>query len=365
VTGLHALLDRSAAAALRLQRPDGSFTPGRNGPHGHAETPVRNTAHWLFLLAAVHARCGERRLRDAALRAARWLASSDARPSSHTFVCRAAPGKDACNGLVGQAWAVEGLTEAASRLAAEPLSKLAESVFLRHPFDERTGLWRRVEPDGRELGPDCTLNHQLWFAAAGARLAPLAACEVGARVEAFLDGLARAFALHADGAVRHAVAPAAAWRREPRLALRLARARLLEAAALREKAVGYHAFNLHALALLHERFGAHPFFAGRAFARALRHALSPRFARAVAVNRFAYPYNPAGLEMAQALAAFRPQARREQEAWLAEQLRRHWDPVTSLLSRATDDPATLAARLCEAARLPDLAVPEDALALRR
>ena len=128
---------------------------------------MRNTAHWLVLFATTHWRSGEPRLREAALRAARFLASAETRPAGATFWCRSSPGKDACNGLVGQAWAIEALAEAAASLDAEPLAKLAEMVFLRHPFDERARLWRRVEVDGRVLGPDFTLNHQLWFAAAG------------------------------------------------------------------------------------------------------------------------------------------------------------------------------------------------------
>jgi hypothetical protein len=264
---------------------------------------------------------------------------------------------------VGQAWAIEALAEAALCLDAEPLAKLAESVFLRHPFDARTGLWSRVEADGTPLGPDWTLNHQLWFAAAGAVLAPLASAEVGGRVRAFLSALPRSLALHRDGAVRHAVSPAAAARAAPRVALRLARARLRGGAALREKAVGYHAFNLHALAILRARVPDHPFFASPRLERAWRFAGSDAFRAAAGGNPYAWSYNPIGLEMAFALEVFGA-APGEPERWVAEQLRRHFDPVTRLLARATPDPATLAARLYEAARLGDLAIPDDALEAR-
>lgn len=364
MTGLHDVLARSAAAGLRLQRPDGSFPAGHNGPYGDPETPVRNTAHWLVLLATTHARGGEPRLRDAALRAARYLSGPEARPTGASFLCRARAEKDACNGLVGQAWAIEALAEAASCLDAEPFAKLAEAVFLRHPFDARTGLWDRVEVDGTPLGPDWTLNHQIWFAAAGAVLSPLAAAEVGGRVRAFLSALPRSLALHRDGAIRHPVSPAAAARALPRVALRLARARLRESAALREKAVGYHAFNLHALAILRTRVPDHEFFSSAGFARAWRFAGSEAFRAAVAGNRYAWPYNPTGLEMAQALEVFAPGSRGEQERWVGEQLRRHFDPATQRLERATPDPATLAARLYEAARLGDLAIPDEALERR-
>jgi hypothetical protein len=364
VTGLHDLLARSAAAGLRLQRPDGSLPGGTNGPYGDPETPVRNTAHWLVLFATTYFRTGEAGLREAALRAARYLASPEARPAGASFLCRTRAGKDACNGLVGQAWAIEALAEAALSLDAEPFAKLAEAVFLRHPFDARTGLWSRVEVDGRLLGPDFTLNHQLWFAAAGALLAPLAAAEVDLRVRAFLAALPRSLALHRDGAVRHAVSPAAAARALPGAALRLARERLRGRAALREKALGYHAFNLHALAILCARVPDHGFFSSARFERAWRFAGSQAFTAALAGNRYAWPYNPTGLEMAWALEVFSPGSRAEQERWVAEQLRRHFDPTTGLLARATPDPATLAARLYEAARLGDLAIPDDALEAR-
>jgi hypothetical protein len=361
MTGLHDLLARSAAAGLRLQRPDGCLAAGVNGPYADPETPVRNTAHWLVLFATMHWRSGEPRLREAALRAAAFLSSAAVRPAGATFQCRTRSGKDACNGLIGQAWAIEALAEAATCLDAEPLAKLAETVFLLHPFDAHAGLWRRVEVDGTVLGPDFTLNHQLWFAAAGSVLAPLAAAEVGLRVRAFLDALPRSLALHRDGAVRHPVSPRTALRIAPRVGLRLARERVGLRAPLREKAVGYHAFNLHALATLRTRLPEHAFWTSPRFERAWGYAGSPAFRAEVAVNRYAWPYNPTGFEMAWALDAFAPGSRAEQEGWVALQLRRHYDARTNLLSRATSDPVTLAARLYEAARLGDLCIPEDAL----
>ena len=42
---VHELLERSARAALDLQRDDGSFSPGRNGVYDEPETPVRTTSH--------------------------------------------------------------------------------------------------------------------------------------------------------------------------------------------------------------------------------------------------------------------------------------------------------------------------------
>lgn len=365
MTHLRELLTRSAAAALPSQRADGSFTAGCNGPYGDRETPARNTGHWLVSLCAAWRFTGEERFREAALAASRFLASEKTRPGGATFAHREQPGKDACNGLVGQAWSIEALCEAAFTFDAPHLSELAEQVFLLHPFDPDTGLWRAVEVDGSSLPYDVTFNHQLWFAAAGALLAPLVSTEVAARVARFLARLPRNLALHQSGLVRHVVAPGAfAWH-QPRLAVRLLRARWRERPepVHKEKEAGYHAFNLYALAMLRRHAPDHAFWRSQAFAALWRYARGDAHRVATASNAYAWPYNPTGIEMAFALETLEgPAARSESVAWLAEQLARHWDPASSQLRRGTPDPDTLAARFYEAVRLPDLPLADLPLA---
>jgi hypothetical protein len=361
VTTLCELLTRSAVATLLRQRSDGSFAPGRNGPYGDEETPVRNTGHWLVSLCAAWRWSGDERFRDAAFAAARYLASDKARPGGATFHHRNAPGKDACNGLVGQAWSIEALVAAADAFDAPHLSELADHVFRLHPFDAERGLWRCVDVDATVRPWDVTFNHQLWFAAAGALLAPFTSSEVTARVARFLDCLPRNLALHPSGLVRHGVAPGTfAWR-EPRLAARLLRTRWREGPREAHKESGYHAFNLYALAILRRHAPDHPFWSGRKFASLWAFARSPAHRQAVDTNEYAWPYNPTGIEMAFALETLEgPAARAEAAAWLAEQLARHWDPACTGLRRNTPDPDTLAARLYEAVRLTDLTVSEPA-----
>lgn len=359
MTGLHSLLERSAAAGLALQREDGSLPPGDDGPYASRETPLRNTGHWLVTFSAVYRLSGDERLREAALAASRYLAGEKARPGGGAFLHREHAARDACNGLVGQAWTVEALCEAAETFDAPHLAELAEAVFLMHPFDPDRGLWQRIDLEGQTLGWDLTFNHQLWFAAAAARLAPLAGCAVGAQLARFLDRLPRSLALRSSGRIRHYVAPRAMGLGEARLAGRLLRIGLRRDPALAHKEAGYHAFNLHALAQLRRHAPDHAFWRGHAFARLWDYALGEVHLRAVARNGFGWPYNPTGIEMAVALDTFEgPAARGKAETWLAEQLRRHWDPAAGLLCRDTSDPNTLAARLYEAAHLPDLALPE-------
>jgi len=358
VTGLRALLCASAEAMLARQRPDGSLPAGHNGLYRDAETPVRNTGHWLVSWLAALRWTGDARYRRAAEQALGYLASEKARPGGASFWHRDAAGKDACNGLIGQAWSIEALVTAADVLELEEPARLAEQVFLLHPFDESLGLWRALEIDGRCLHWDATFNHQLWFAAAGALLAGHASPEVARRVARFLERLPRLLGVHGDGLIRHWLAPAGLLRRAPRRALRLLRGRRREAAALRRRELGYHAFNLYAFALLRRHAPDHAIWRQRRFRHAWRFARSPCFRQALEDNPYGWAYNPVGIEMAFALETFEgPGSRAEQAIWLGLQLVRHWDFAERLLSRDTPDPATLAARLYEAARLPNLALP--------
>ena len=116
------------------------------------------------------------------------------------------PTKIAVMALIGQAWTIEALVIAAQQLEMPELLDIAEEVFLLHPFDKKTGLWRRVNVDGTYLSPDMTFNHQLWFAAAGSLLSKYVSAEVEARSKCFLNKLSNNFAIHSSGLIRHLVA---------------------------------------------------------------------------------------------------------------------------------------------------------------
>ena len=90
------LLERSARAALDLQREDGSFPPGRNGVYDEPETPVRTTSHWLTTLSKVYEITGDEVFAEAANDAADYLLSEEARPHGYTFSTSNGTFFDAC-----------------------------------------------------------------------------------------------------------------------------------------------------------------------------------------------------------------------------------------------------------------------------
>ena len=121
----------SAEKALKLQDNNGSFPPGHNGPYHDPETPVRNSGHWLITFAKCFSLTGKSVFRERVVGAGKYLMSKTARPYGHSFHHRNKNNKDRCNGLIGQAWTIEAIAQAAMTLEDESYSDLAEDVFFQ------------------------------------------------------------------------------------------------------------------------------------------------------------------------------------------------------------------------------------------
>jgi len=354
---------QSAQAALSLQSSDGSFPAGHNGPYCDKETPVRNTAHWLITLLKAYELSGDAKFKDAASRATDYLAAPEARPMKKTFFCRTKPGKDFCNGLIGQAWAIEALVLAAEKLEDHRSLELAKEVFLLHPFDYEVGLWRCVNVDGSYAKFDMTFNHQLWFAAAGAMLLDTAANDSICRpVIRFLDRAQEShLQVDTSGRIIHeielhsnlnVVAKTSRFLCHPLLALR-------EKAQMAHKEIGYHAFNLYAFALLKQRLPEHAFWHSEKFKSLLNFINRIEFITGLDNNKFGYPYNPPGFEVAFAIQVFDLELSsgvKPAEWWVEQQLLRCYSLEEKMMNRNTEDPETSSARIYEATRLEDMEI---------
>jgi hypothetical protein len=123
--------------------------------------------------------------------------------------------------------------------------------------------------------------------------------------------------------------------------------------------IGYHAFNLHALARLRQRIPAHSLWNDPRLDAVVRFVGRGKYIRGLEANQYAYGYNPVGFEVALALQVLAPAgtAGAGLDAWwVGRQLARTYDRDNRLMHRGTD-PATLAARLYEACWLRDVAIP--------
>ncbi len=356
-TTLYQSILLSARKACELQAENGAMPAGHNGLYKDKETSVRNTAHWLITFLKAYQIQPEPELRQAAEKALSYLMGPEARPQQYTFWHRDVPGKDRCNGLMGQAWTIEALVEAASFLEDDALLRLAEEVFLLHPFDRKASLWHRVDIDGSRLSFDMTFNHQLWFAAAGGLLSTLSSEKrVKALVTHFMDQLTRLLNIYDDGLVHHLIEPAPSVKEVIKAFLQpLPKYRKLNA-VMRYKAVGYHSFNMYAFGLLKGVFQNHAFWQSDKFMSALRYMSSRAYKKAVINNKYAYPYNPPGFEVPFAMEVLDNALAREKANLLSSQFRHGFSLEENMFSRNTEDPNTASARLYEATRMKDIAL---------
>ena len=350
------LLEQSVTAALDLQRDDGSFPPGQNGVYDESETPVRTTSHWLNTLAHVYELTGDETFANSAIAAADYLLGEEARPHGYTFHSRN-EGQDRCDGLVGQSPAIRSLANVGAILDRPEIKAAAEEVFMLHPFDDRLGIWERVEIDGRRLSFDRTLNHQIHFASAGAYLAD---DEIDRMIRQFLEKLSDTLRTYRNGLIKHFLRP------PPILVLKTlssdrSRWNLLWNEIMfhyysrsrdhRRKETGYHVVNLAALSHLKRQYPDHEFWTSDEIRRAIRY-LDERSTD----GNVNYGSLLPGIQTAIALHVLDDQPVEEVKTFVASDLESKFDFESNLMVNDTVDPMYQAASIVHLTILPDLYV---------
>lgn len=152
-----------AEIGIVKQNANGSMPCGKNGPHNHAMTPVRNTAHWAITFGAAFYITQDlkfRRAAESALSIVKLFSTSDGRFSFHRFPRSGTVG----NGLIGQMWVVECYLMNSFFLGDENLKTLAKSILDAHNFSYKDALWLDNKQQNLSTLPNNTLNQQIWVA---------------------------------------------------------------------------------------------------------------------------------------------------------------------------------------------------------
>lgn len=333
---------------------NGVFPGGHNGPYFDPETPVRNTAHFLFLLSEQYKRSGDPAAKAAAEGAIRYLKGPMARPHGKTYNCRNKAGKDRCNGLIGQAWVIEAMIAADEAFGRPDCYQLADELFLLHPFDENVGLWHRVDVDGATLSFDGTFNHQLWFAAAAALLRRTPAAQERAKI--FLERVASQVDMYRNGVVFHDSKMGSVFgysRNGIRAFLSQVRLRTKARQRRRElysKSVGYHGFNLTGYAMLKSAFPNARLWSTPVVEKLLEVCEDPRFKAELESSEYGFFYNTSGIEIAYALETFGRDVGASGQ-WVQRQFDLTWSPEDWGLTNGAKDKCTAMARIYLAGRL--------------
>ena len=371
VKSVHELLALNAEAFLKLQRDNGSFPPGHNGPYYDEELPTRNTGHLIILMLKAYEITQEKKFLDSARKAIAYCLRDEFRPMGATFWVRKNPKFDFCNGLIGQAWMCEALLCAYEHFNEERLLSLSKEIVKLHPFNEKRGLWRSVNVDGSYSIIDATFNHQLWFAAIASYIDDE---DIGRQVKRFMDKIPDNLGIYRQGLIIHPIM----------LPGKRAKLRKLRKVYLTDrtidhlvhyKEIGYHGFNTYGFALLYQNTKEHSFWSSDSFKKILDFLCSDCYWTGLEVyrpdtstasialphNRYGYAYNPPGIEAAYTLQVFNwyPVNGREQFVgnWLSRQLDKSFNWEEGLMNKNTEDPVTLSSRIYEATRLDNYNIP--------
>ena len=357
-----------------LTNPKSYLQAGQNGPYNDPETAVRNYGHWLITFSKCFELTGEQIYLKKIKELAEYLISDDARPHGFSFHHRSKEGKDRCNGLVGQAWTVEALACASSILGNRQYAEAAEEVFFQHHFNNKYGLWNRLEIEGSTLSIDNTFNHQLWFAACASLLNTPRREKIRDRVSRFMECLSENLSVLESGLIYHPIERNIKqndWSLSAKSKLRNVVESLIPLLLKRKgqsrhnddefrekmiyKSVGYHQFNMYAFAMLKESLPDHPFWQSSEFERSCKFLLSDEFKDCLSNNIYGYSYNPPGFEVSYALSVFANLSIHElveiSSWWVNEQIKRCYSPETRMMDRNTEDHSTLTARIYELTRL--------------
>lgn len=180
-------MEKVARKNLPLFLKQGHATAGHNGPHGHIDTPVRNTAHYLVIYSYLYKQYKEQAFFDVCDVFYEYLKKKQSESNSGAIQCMLSDQFDHLNGLIGQAWVIEALIYYFEVFKDPEALEIAKTLFTTQHYDWDKHLWHRIELDGSDIGIDITSNHNVWFAGCSYKLAKYCNCqEIEAIIRDFL-----------------------------------------------------------------------------------------------------------------------------------------------------------------------------------
>jgi hypothetical protein len=370
-------LKKTSEVALKKQAENGSFPSGNNGPYNDKETPLRNTAHWGIAFSHLYKKTNQEKYLIGAKKCGNFLLNRRVRPMNATFFCRKNPKKDFSNGLIGQAWAIEGLLEIFKITNINKYIKTALEVFLLHPFNHKLGLWKKVNVDGSYNNFDKALNHQLWFATVGVGLYKYTKeKKIKEELTSFFNHLNSYLTIHYDGLIKHSIKlnyPPTNFIKNQLRNMEKAKTKIIKGRSMRYKENGYQLFNLYALALLKREEIELSLWKSKKFKKILDYTFSEKLFTELMknnykkdytslnkinnnlnINRYGFAYNAPGFEFPFIYQMFSRNLSgsvkiKPEYVW-KKQINLTYDKSINWFSKNTEDSKTLTARIYELTR---------------
>lgn len=355
-------------ARKALKSPEKLIVAGHNGPYHDPETSLRACCHWLITFSFCYKLTKNISFLNKVNELAENIISTKYRKNA-SFHHRNKKGKDHCNGLIGQAWTFEALSEASNILNNEIYIKIGREVFLKHKFNTNIGLWHSLEIDGKILQIDDTFNHQLWFATCALLLSDNKNDLISKRVNRFIEHLPSNIDMLPNGLILQRVKRNLLFSNGFEIKKLLRKSYLNFKNVLKffnkdkdskydkmvKKSIGYHCFNMFAFAMLKTKIPQHLFWKSNIIKNSVRYLKQKDYFKALDTNIYSYAYNPPGFEVPYSLAVLDTESNKNQylEPWLSTQLEKTYSNETSFFDKNNEDPVTLTSRIYELTRYVD------------
>lgn len=349
---------------------------GNNGPYFSLDSPVRNTAHWIIIFSYLWRKTNDRKYYEIVNKFADYIMDDSNYGVNGAIICRLDKGMDKTNGIIGQAWVMEGLIEAFKVTRNTEYIEVAEKIFKSQPYNYNTHVWDVVDIDGKEWGPDRTYNHQVWFAAAGSLLLDVVYNEeIENQIKDFLDYSDKLFYIHRNGLLYHQANCRTGITNKIKFFTRKILCELSHLFNIKSQSFnilmleeGYHLFDLFGFALLIDRFGDNKVFKTKKFMKAVKYAASENHIKKLMhpsvvdkksdvrcnkfeFNEYAFGYNSPAFEYPFVAIKLKGNINETllERLW-NEQISKTFDEKSQTFSKGNHDVNTLTARMYELVR---------------
>jgi hypothetical protein len=268
-----------------------------------------------------------------------------------------------CNGLIGQAWAIEPLIFIGSKLNNSEYLNVAKQVASLHKYCRRNHAWHNIEINGKNLGVNQTLNQQIWFAA----LLLIASKILNDKIlkdsasDFFINLPSLVAYIEEKGLIKHGFESKLSTYQIIKHNLNpIRKKKVIDSDNIKLLSQGYLSFILYGLALAYEYCSEESFWKDTRIKILISDSVD------YIINNFPYGhgeqtgyrwcYNPTGIEIAYVLQVFQKylnlySVENNISIWLNKQFDLYYDIEKSMMSKNTVDPVILSARLYEAVRL--------------
>lgn len=245
--------------------------PGVNGPYNDRETIVRNLSHLIVITSIEVILSGKDDLYSVLIEMADRLLEEE--HESGVYILRNSENKDLSNGVIGNAWVIEAFIYLFKATGEKKYIDKAIQIYLNHEFNYNMGLWKRPKIYSKKCTIDYTLNHQLWFAGVSSQIIKYSGeVSISRDIDVFLRKLEKIITIDSQGLICHSII-----RREnikETLKSYIKRkvdllSRKINKPSYHYKEIGYHLFNVAALARLYVMFPEHDFWSSMKFKKIL------------------------------------------------------------------------------------------------